>query len=139
MKLFILRHGEAEGFMARDEERQLTDRGRADVARVLEAQQDALSSVQRILVSPYVRAQQTAAIVSEVFPDISVHTTPFLVPESNPIELLRWLARRTELHRVARSCRVPVESSRACTMPRAVSGDYWPLDDALDSRRGHCV
>jgi len=92
MKLYILRHGEAEGMMARDEERQLTERGREEVASVISARKSELSSVQRILVSPYVRAQQTAEIVSNFLPDVTLHTTPFLVPESNPTELLRWLA-----------------------------------------------
>lgn len=92
MKLYILRHGEAEGMMARDEERQLTERGREEVASVISARKSELSSVQRILVSPYVRAQQTAEIVSDFLPDVTLHTTPFLVPESNPTELLRWLA-----------------------------------------------
>ncbi len=91
MKLFILRHGEAEGMKARDEDRELTARGRQDVAQVIEANQEKMQGLQRILVSPYLRAQQTAEIVNDFFPDLNLHTTPYIVPEGNPIELIRWL------------------------------------------------
>ncbi len=92
MKLFILRHGEAEAMMSRDEERQLTDRGRADVDRVIASRAQELSVVERVLVSPYIRAQQTADIVEKHLEGTPRHTTPYLVPESNPIELIRWLS-----------------------------------------------
>jgi len=91
VKLFILRHGEAEMMASRDEQRQLTERGRDDVAAVLAARAEDLQGVQRILVSPYVRAQETAEIVADFLPHLNLHTTPFLVPESNPIEFIRWL------------------------------------------------
>lgn len=64
MKLFFLRHGEAE-YHRNDDIRQLTEKGRQDVQRVALACRESLTSVQQVLVSPIVRAQQTADIACE--------------------------------------------------------------------------
>lgn len=62
MKLFFLRHGEA-GLAQNDDLRELTDRGREDVARVAKIRRHSLAGVRQVLVSPILRAQQTADIV----------------------------------------------------------------------------
>ena len=61
MKLWVLRHGEAEPRAKTDAERRLTAHGREQVlhsAAYLIGQ-----PLQAIVASPYVRAQQTAALV----------------------------------------------------------------------------
>ena len=83
MKLWVLRHGEAEPYARRDAERELTARGceqvRCSAAQLLGKPLD------RIWVSPYVRAQQTAALVCEVLGFTGeVQTVPWLTPESEP-------------------------------------------------------
>ncbi|WP_426107422.1 phosphohistidine phosphatase SixA [Pseudomonas sp. TWR1-1-3] len=83
MKVWILRHGEAEPHARRDAERELTPHGREQVlgsaAHLIGQPLDC------ILVSPYVRAQQTAALVCQALgfssPPVSV---PWLTPESEP-------------------------------------------------------
>lgn len=67
MRLFIMRHGEAEPFKQPDAERVLTVRGIQDTQSVgallksdLESElKPELATIQRAYVSPYVRAQQT--------------------------------------------------------------------------------
>ena len=83
MKIWILRHGEAEPHARRDAERELTAYGREQVlhsaARLIGQPLDS------ILVSPYVRARQTAELVRKALgftPDLV--TVPWLTPESDP-------------------------------------------------------
>lgn len=83
MKLWILRHGEAEPQAVTDAQRELTACGRAQVVR--SAKQLVGQPLDAILVSPYVRAQQTAELVRETLgfePDLL--TVDWLTPESNP-------------------------------------------------------
>ncbi len=65
MRLFALRHGKA-GEGSPDNERELTDRGRADVRRVLTSRCNELAVVGRIVHSPLVRAMQTAEIAESI-------------------------------------------------------------------------
>nr|WP_314582707.1 phosphohistidine phosphatase SixA [uncultured Pseudomonas sp.] len=87
MKLWILRHGEAQNRARTDAERELTDNGRAEV----------LSSAARlmgqplrwIIASPYVRAQRTAELVRQALGfSEAVVTVPWLTPDSDPRKVL---------------------------------------------------
>lgn len=92
MKLWVLRHGEAQARANTDAERRLTEHGREQVlfsaARLLG------QPLQAIIASPYVRAQQTAALVHDAlgFAD-PVRTVPWLTPESDPQQVLTELER----------------------------------------------
>lgn len=68
MKVFFLRHAEAEDVAASDYERRLTDRGREQARRVgtFCLGNDCVPEV--ILTSPLVRAEQTAQVVAGVMP-----------------------------------------------------------------------
>lgn len=58
MRLFVMRHGEAEPHAASDELRPLTDNGKAEVAEV--ARQHLVHiHFDQVYVSPYLRAQQS--------------------------------------------------------------------------------
>lgn len=61
MKLFVLRHGEAESWARSDPERRLTARGESEVRAVGTAAAARLNGLQTVVSSPYVRARQTAA------------------------------------------------------------------------------
>lgn len=90
MKLWILRHGEAEAHARTDAERNLTERGRAEVLR--SAAHLIGQPLGAIIASPYVRAQQTARLVREALgfvPDI--RTVPWLTPEGSPEQVLAQL------------------------------------------------
>lgn len=98
MKLFVLRHGNAELFAATDAQRNLTARGKSE-SRTIVAASQALQQVTRIIASPYVRAQQTAAIAAEQL-GLSVLTSDLLVPEArieDVVEMLETLHDETPL------------------------------------------
>ena len=83
MKIWIMRHGEAEPHARRDAERELTAHGREQVLR--SAAHLIGQPLDCILVSPYVRAQQTAALVCQALGFSSPPVTvPWLTPESEP-------------------------------------------------------
>lgn len=90
MKLWVLRHGEAEPRANTDAERRLTAHGREQVLRsaaVLLGE-----PLQAILASPYVRAQQTAGLVHQALGFAEpVQTVRWLTPDSDPQEVIAEL------------------------------------------------
>jgi phosphohistidine phosphatase len=95
MKIFVLRHGQAETQQTTDEARNLTTKGRADVAASVQYSLSELEQVQEIWASPLVRAQQTAEIVRDILAaqgiHLSIKTTDLITPESNPTDLFDLL------------------------------------------------
>ncbi|MGJ8581118.1 MAG: phosphohistidine phosphatase SixA [Psychromonas sp.] len=81
MQIYIMRHGQAEMMANSDAERNLTDEGRKEselMAKYLVKQKVSFDAV---LVSPYVRAQQTWQSVSPFFEGISnIQVLPCLTP-----------------------------------------------------------
>lgn len=61
MKLYLMRHGEAESFAKSDELRALTSTGRAAVA----SKAGLMPAIDQMIVSPYLRALQTADLLVE--------------------------------------------------------------------------
>jgi phosphohistidine phosphatase len=94
VNVFIMRHGEAESVAETDMQRELTEEGRNDIAQMAMSYKEDLSHVDSIWASPYIRAQQTAHIMSEHL-SVPVITQAFLPPNANPAEVLDNL----ELHR----------------------------------------
>lgn len=95
MRLWLLRHGEAEPRARTDAERNLTERGRRDVRE--NAAHLRGRALQAILVSPYQRAQQTAEEVQRALGfEGPCETVPWLTSESDLNEALRQLDRRGE-------------------------------------------
>lgn len=84
MKLWVLRHGEAEPYGSRpDSERALTAHGREEALR--SAAELIGQPITAIYASPYLRAQQTAELVREALgfqPDI--RTVEWLTPDNRP-------------------------------------------------------
>ncbi|VVN37452.1 Phosphohistidine phosphatase SixA [Pseudomonas fluorescens] len=84
MKLWVLRHGEAEPYGSRpDSERALTAHGREETLR--SAAELIGQPITAIYASPYLRAQQTAELVREALgfqPDI--RTVEWLTPDNRP-------------------------------------------------------
>jgi phosphohistidine phosphatase len=84
MKLWVLRHGEAEPHGTRaDSERELTAHGREEVLRT--AGKLIGQPITAIYASPYRRAQQTAQLVREALgfaPEI--RTVEWLTPDNRP-------------------------------------------------------
>ncbi len=90
MKLFILRHGEAESFASRDSERALTVAGDAQTRAVLQESAAELQQVGRIFASPYKRAQQTAGLAAEQL-GLAVENCELLTPDRDILPLIRFL------------------------------------------------
>lgn len=68
MKIFIMRHGEAEHFADSDAARELTQRGRTESEAVARAcAEQGFAQFDKVLVSPYIRAQQTWQEISTFF------------------------------------------------------------------------
>lgn len=82
MQLLIMRHGEAASHSV-DQERTLTDFGRQQAAETAARIADSAWRPAKIWSSPYVRARQTAAIVSEIL-NCPVEEKAFITPEDDP-------------------------------------------------------
>ncbi len=92
MEIYILRHGIAvergtPGYK-KDGERPLTEEGIEKMRQAAEAMLAMELNFDLILSSPYVRAAQTAEIVAREL-DEEVTFTDFLLPDANPLELIR--------------------------------------------------
>lgn len=87
MRIFLLRHGEAEPHTRPDSSRPLTGRGILETEAIIERQLPHLADVQTLWASPYVRAQGTAKLVQKKLPNLSIETSDLLVPEANPHRL----------------------------------------------------
>ncbi len=101
--LDLIRHGEAEPTApGGDAQRALTAHGRADVRTLAEMLAAGAWRPDLLFASPYVRAQQTAAILARHgAPDLEVETLPGLGPDGEPGEvILELLARRPALGHV---------------------------------------
>ncbi|MDP9510939.1 phosphohistidine phosphatase SixA [Pseudomonas idahonensis] len=90
MKLWVLRHGQAESHAPTDAQRNLTAHGREEVLG--SAAQLIGQPISAIIASPYVRAQQTAQLVREALGfEAEIRTVPWLTPEANPLQVLQQL------------------------------------------------
>lgn len=116
MLVYLMRHGEAEPRAAEDSLRCLTQRGSTDNLAMAGKLRDRLAAqfvpenhngdsgadnntgpnagsgpVQKALVSPYVRARQTAAQLAGVFPGLAFEESPLLLPDNRPEQVLEAL------------------------------------------------
>lgn len=92
MNVYLLRHGKAQQQAASDSERALTSQGRQDILVVAGLFALKHIPVELCIVSPYLRAQQSAEIfLHESGSDISPETSAILAPESRPQAVLDFL------------------------------------------------
>ncbi|MBW0146293.1 SixA phosphatase family protein [Marinobacter arenosus] len=82
MQLLIMRHGEA-GWHTLDQERELTEAGRFHVAEAAAQIAESPWRPKLIWSSPYVRARETSAIVSEIL-NCAIEEKQFLTPDDDP-------------------------------------------------------
>ena len=91
MRLYVVRHGEAERQVTTDEARALTVNGRDGVRRLWQALTAEGERPARLYTSPYVRARQTAAEIGDVCGMPVTGTCDLLVPDGQPLRVLDWL------------------------------------------------
>ena len=98
MKLWILRHGEAEPRKTTDAARELTKHGRKEAHAAGECLAKHASAKLVVLASPYMRAQQTAeAVLHELKSHkIPLRTVDWCTPDDDPVKALDHLAQREE-------------------------------------------
>jgi phosphohistidine phosphatase len=91
MKLWVLRHGEAEPHGKRlDSERALTAHGREEVLRI--TAELAGQPLTAIYASPFLRAQQTAQLVRETLGfEPEIRTVEWLTPDTDPDKVAEQL------------------------------------------------
>jgi len=92
LKLFFLRHGEAENHATSDAERVLTPRGRADVSQVVNSLSLELDELELIVTSPYRRARETSQIaLQHLGAETNLLITKELEPSSESSALLQFI------------------------------------------------
>lgn len=96
MRLYLCRHGEAVAQAPTDAERPLTERGRLEVMALWQDLRDEGVRMERLIASPYRRAQQTALCIARAFGGREQETCGYLVPEARPEDFLDWLIRQPE-------------------------------------------
>ncbi|MDY4480074.1 MAG: phosphohistidine phosphatase SixA [[Pasteurella] aerogenes] len=96
MKIWVMRHGEAEVMAKSDKDRHLNARGRAQVsAQGIWLKQTALGSFDKVLVSPYVRTRETAELVDQVYAGQLAQKYEFwdgITPYGNAANVASYLA-----------------------------------------------
>ncbi|QIL84792.1 phosphohistidine phosphatase SixA [Vibrio sp. HDW18] len=94
MKIYIMRHGEAQQFAASDAQRSLTERGCDESAAVAGASvsQQGVSGFDLVLVSPYLRARQTWQVLAEHFSAAKVQTCDEITPYGQSDRVFDYLA-----------------------------------------------
>lgn len=99
MQLYLMRHGEAGFDASVDSQRTLTDLGQREVMHMGARLSQELSRCDLVLVSPYVRAQQSWICLKAVLPDeVQVATLDELVPNADPALSHDVIAAYAETH-----------------------------------------
>lgn len=116
MKLFFLRHGEAEYKAPTDFERELTDGG-VDTAKAVGLFcRKAKIPFSAVYSSPLVRAKQTATLVLNEIPKVQMEETEFLTPDSDPKNLFGLLKSFTAESRILLVTHEPFASACISTL-----------------------
>lgn len=72
MKIVVMRHGDAAHEAGRDDLRPLTELGRTQSVLMAEWVKNQLPRIDRVLVSPFLRAQQTWETIKPILPEPAV-------------------------------------------------------------------
>ncbi|WP_428771679.1 phosphohistidine phosphatase SixA [Vibrio sp.] len=101
MKIFIMRHGEAEPFADSDAERELTKRGRSQSIAVARAcQEQGCGHFSKVLVSPYTRAQQTWQVLAGCMSADSVVECDDITPYGHSEQVFEFVSALIEVEKL---------------------------------------
>ena len=88
MQIYIMRHGQAEGFTKEDAQRTLTEHGVAEVAAMANWFSQHKPDIAQIFVSPFKRAQQTAqTFCHNANLSANPETLAFITPSGSAIDV----------------------------------------------------
>lgn len=92
MNVYLLRHGQAEANTSSDASRCLTNIGRKDIKSIAKSFQSTSLNIERCLVSPLTRTQETARLFennANLLCEIEIENT--LSPENKALDVFRFL------------------------------------------------
>lgn len=125
MRLYIVRHGDAERRAPTDAERPLTAAGRAQVRALWGTLNKEKVQVRRLVSSPYRRARETAETIADAnggLPDVEI--SPLLVPEAAVEEVLDWLDRQGDSEGLALISHMPLVGLLGGALLEGVGGRF---------------
>ena len=92
MRIFIMRHGQAQPMAISDQDRELTEDGKLEVEKMAFFLLKNKLHFDDLFVSPYIRAQQTATIVKNVLATkTSLTTLDFITPNDTASRLQDYI------------------------------------------------
>jgi len=121
MRLYIVRHGEAETRASSDAERALTERGRAGVDEIWQSLRRDGVQVARLVHSPYVRARQTAEAISQHYPGIRLEECDLITPDDPVMPVIDWLAGQPTLEGCVLVSHMPLVAALTGALAEGVS------------------
>jgi len=121
MRLYIVRHGEAETRANSDAERALTGRGRDAVAEIWQSLRRDGVQVARLMHSPYVRARQTAEVIGEQYPGIRLEACDLITPDDPVMPVIDWLAAQPTLEGCVLVSHMPLVAALTGALSEGVS------------------
>lgn len=83
MLVYLLRHAVAENNAASDAARDLTEEGLAQARSITAKFRQYSPAMEKVLCSPYNRAQQTASTVMALFPEVALTTDDRITPSGD--------------------------------------------------------
>ncbi|MFD1621079.1 phosphohistidine phosphatase SixA [Thalassotalea marina] len=88
MQLYVMRHGQASNSASSDAQRQLTEQGFLEAKVMAKWAKEQKLCFDRVIVSPFIRAQQTAqAFIKELDQVVEMQTVSFITPEGQANEV----------------------------------------------------
>lgn len=114
MKVILVRHGQAEDYQHPDSERQLTTVGQAQAKQTAQYLTDAYS-LKSLVVSPYVRARQTAAQIVSLNPEMPTQVLANITPEDDAKTALKSLS-DVETDCMVVVCHMPIVAHMAALL-----------------------
>ncbi len=98
INLYIMRHGDAQPYASSDKMRELTPRGIAEVQKNGMWLKQQVDGFDLVLVSPYIRAQQTCKLICDLIGTPNkLETIDDLVPEGSPENVHDYIDAAIEL------------------------------------------
>ncbi|CAM4022537.1 phosphohistidine phosphatase SixA [Vibrio neonatus] len=100
MNVYIMRHGEAGSFASSDAERTLTARGEVQSLQVAqEVVKQGVSHFDLVLVSPYIRAQQTWDVIKGLFSADKVEECADITPYGHSEDVYQYVCAMAEIQK----------------------------------------
>jgi len=129
MLVYLLRHAIAENNAATDSARDLTAQGLEQARSVAEKFHQRSPLMDKILCSPYNRAQQTAFAIMPLFPDIALSTDASITPDGDVYDVLESIE-RLELQHVLLVSHNPFLSNLLSVMVNGNMETHRYMDNA---------